>query len=42
MKEELIGDQTERVTKVSSCDQINLPQSRKQGREIVMIVSGPP
>ena len=40
-KEQLICAQTEHATKVSSCDQINMPLSLKRSRSIVMIVSGP-
>ena len=39
MKEQSICVQTELVTKVSSCDQINMPLSRKQSRFVEMIVT---
>ena len=38
MKEQSICTQTERVTKISSCDEINTPQGLKQSRLIEMIV----
>ena len=39
MKDQSICAQTEHVAKVSSCDQINMPQSLKQSRSIGMIVT---
>ena len=38
MKEQLICAQTEGVTKVSSCDQMSMPLSLEQSKQIVMIV----
>ena len=38
MEEQSICTQNERVTKVSSSDQINMPLSLKQRRKIVTIV----